>query len=193
MRYISDFFKERVPRCPDVENAENEDSERKPSLQIADTDRNHYSFSRPAWAWPLTCESTGCCSATYCTLALTWHHSFPQDNAPISHTERESEWMHELTLNIRFYTSLQSVFIPSFVLCTLKIAWHLMNHEGLYCIRAQRLTSPRGTGRFHDNLKTTGWHLFTRRTSAVGSDSFGMGKKVNYCKPSENRNSCFPE
>ncbi len=108
-------------------------------------------------------------------------------------THRESEWMHELTLNIRFYTSLQSVFIPSFVLCALKIAWHLMNHEGLYCIRAQRLTSPRGTGRFHDNLKTTGWHLFTRRTSAVGSDSFGMGKKVNYCKPSENRNSCFPE
>lgn len=48
VRYISDFFKERVPRCPDVENAENEDSERKPSLQIADTDRNHYSFSRPA-------------------------------------------------------------------------------------------------------------------------------------------------
>ncbi len=116
MRYISDFFKERVPRCPDVENAENEDSERKPSLQIADTDRNHYSFSRPAWAWPLTCESTGCCSATYCTLTLTSLFSTGQR----SHfTHRESEWMHELTLNIRFYTSLQSVFIPSFVLCTL--------------------------------------------------------------------------
>ncbi|XP_016298934.1 phospholipid phosphatase 2 [Sinocyclocheilus anshuiensis] len=47
VRYVSDFFKERPPRCPDVENAENEDSERKPSLQIADTDRNHYSYSRP--------------------------------------------------------------------------------------------------------------------------------------------------
>ncbi|XP_026107340.1 phospholipid phosphatase 2 [Carassius auratus] len=47
VRYISDFFKERPPLCPDVENAENEDSERKPSLQIADTDRNHYSNSRP--------------------------------------------------------------------------------------------------------------------------------------------------
>uniref|UniRef100_A0A8C2HXJ6 Phospholipid phosphatase 2a n=1 Tax=Cyprinus carpio TaxID=7962 RepID=A0A8C2HXJ6_CYPCA len=47
VRYISDFFKERPPRCQDVENAENEDSERKPSLQIVDTDRNHYSYSRP--------------------------------------------------------------------------------------------------------------------------------------------------
>uniref|UniRef100_A0A9J7XNX7 Phospholipid phosphatase 2 n=1 Tax=Cyprinus carpio carpio TaxID=630221 RepID=A0A9J7XNX7_CYPCA len=47
VRYVSDFFKERPPRCPDVENAENEDSERKPSLQIADTDRNHYTNSRP--------------------------------------------------------------------------------------------------------------------------------------------------
>ncbi|KAI2667951.1 Phospholipid phosphatase 2 [Labeo rohita] len=48
VRYISDFFKERPPRCQDVENAENEDSERKPSIQISDTDRNHYSYSRPA-------------------------------------------------------------------------------------------------------------------------------------------------
>lgn len=49
VRYISDFFKERPPRCQDPENAENEDSERKPSLQIADTDRNNlYSYSRPA-------------------------------------------------------------------------------------------------------------------------------------------------
>ncbi len=122
MRYVSDFFKERPPRCPDVENAENEDSERKPSLQVADTDRNHYSYSRPVWAWPLTCESTGCCSAsrthshilytgTDCTL-------FHRTTLPF-HTEREREWMHELTLNIRFYTSLQTVFIPSFVLCTL--------------------------------------------------------------------------
>ncbi|XP_077078546.1 phospholipid phosphatase 2 [Siphateles boraxobius] len=48
VRYVSDFFKERPPRCQDVENAENEDSERKPSLQIADTDRNNiYPYSRP--------------------------------------------------------------------------------------------------------------------------------------------------
>ncbi|XP_692261.7 phospholipid phosphatase 2 [Danio rerio] len=48
VRYISDFFKERPPRCPDVENAENADVERKPSLQIADTDRNnYYPISRP--------------------------------------------------------------------------------------------------------------------------------------------------
>ncbi|XDV28235.1 hypothetical protein PO909_031583 [Leuciscus waleckii] len=48
VRYVSDFFKERPPRCQDVESAENEDIERKPSLQIADTDRNNlYSYSRP--------------------------------------------------------------------------------------------------------------------------------------------------
>ncbi|KAI7809547.1 phospholipid phosphatase 2 [Triplophysa rosa] len=48
VRYVSDFFKERPPRCQNADTAESEDIERKPSLQIADAERNnHYSYSRP--------------------------------------------------------------------------------------------------------------------------------------------------
>lgn len=57
MRYVSDFFKERPPRCQNAETAESEDIERKASLQMADAERNnHYSYSRPVWARPLTLE-----------------------------------------------------------------------------------------------------------------------------------------
>ncbi|XP_066508550.1 phospholipid phosphatase 2-like [Hoplias malabaricus] len=45
VRYISDFFKERPPICEDAETPENEETERKPSLQIAEQSRNnHYNF-----------------------------------------------------------------------------------------------------------------------------------------------------
>lgn len=48
VRYISDFFKERPPLCQNAEPGENDDIERKPSLQISDAERNnHYSYSRP--------------------------------------------------------------------------------------------------------------------------------------------------
>lgn len=90
-------------------------------------------------------------SATYCTLALTWLHSFPQDNTPISHRERE--WMHELTLNIRFYTSPISVFIPSFVLCTLiyaKCTDHLTSNEpwGTLLYRSTKTNFSKGNWSF---------------------------------------------
>uniref|UniRef100_W5MH04 Phospholipid phosphatase 2 n=1 Tax=Lepisosteus oculatus TaxID=7918 RepID=W5MH04_LEPOC len=44
VRYVSDFFKVRPPRCPHVETAESEVLERKPSLQVVDSDQNHYSY-----------------------------------------------------------------------------------------------------------------------------------------------------
>ncbi|XP_065118429.1 phospholipid phosphatase 2 [Paramisgurnus dabryanus] len=48
VRYISDFFKERPPLCQNAEPGENDDIERKPSLQISDAERNnHYTYSRP--------------------------------------------------------------------------------------------------------------------------------------------------
>ncbi|XP_060762208.1 phospholipid phosphatase 2 [Neoarius graeffei] len=46
VRYVSDFFKERLPRQQHPEPSETDDSERKPSLQIVEQDRNHHcSFS----------------------------------------------------------------------------------------------------------------------------------------------------
>ncbi|KAL7851221.1 hypothetical protein AOLI_G00215770 [Acnodon oligacanthus] len=46
VRYVSDFFKERPPLCEHAETADNEEMENKPSLQIAEPDRNnHYSFA----------------------------------------------------------------------------------------------------------------------------------------------------
>ncbi|XP_053507280.1 phospholipid phosphatase 2 isoform X2 [Ictalurus furcatus] len=46
VRYVSDFFKERLPRQPQTEMSETDESERKPSLQIIDQERNHHcSFS----------------------------------------------------------------------------------------------------------------------------------------------------
>ncbi|KAI5616492.1 phospholipid phosphatase 2-like, partial [Silurus asotus] len=46
VRYVSDFFKERLPQQRHPETCETDDSERKPSLQIADQERNHHcSFS----------------------------------------------------------------------------------------------------------------------------------------------------
>ncbi|KAL7842349.1 hypothetical protein SRHO_G00240380 [Serrasalmus rhombeus] len=46
VRYVSDFFKERPPLCEDAEMADNEEMENKPSLQIAEPDRNnHYNFA----------------------------------------------------------------------------------------------------------------------------------------------------
>ncbi|XP_030629766.1 phospholipid phosphatase 2 isoform X2 [Chanos chanos] len=48
VRYVSDFFKDRPPLCQHAETGENEEMERKPSLQIADTERNnHYNYQRP--------------------------------------------------------------------------------------------------------------------------------------------------
>ncbi|MBN3303223.1 PLPP2 phosphatase, partial [Amia calva] len=46
VRYVSDFFKQRPPRCPaPVDTAECEVLERKPSLQIAEAEHNnHYSY-----------------------------------------------------------------------------------------------------------------------------------------------------
>ncbi|XP_072525340.1 phospholipid phosphatase 2 isoform X1 [Salminus brasiliensis] len=46
VRYVSDFFKERPPLCDQSETADNEEMERKPSLQIAEPERNnHYNFA----------------------------------------------------------------------------------------------------------------------------------------------------
>ncbi|XP_015231722.1 PREDICTED: lipid phosphate phosphohydrolase 2-like [Cyprinodon variegatus] len=45
VRYVSDFFKERHPRCPRPDAANSEEPESKPSLQIADAEHgNHYGF-----------------------------------------------------------------------------------------------------------------------------------------------------
>ncbi|XP_068176313.1 phospholipid phosphatase 2b [Antennarius striatus] len=46
VRFVSDFFKKRPPRCAKPETAESEGPERKPSLQIADAERgNHYNYN----------------------------------------------------------------------------------------------------------------------------------------------------
>ncbi|XP_036412403.1 phospholipid phosphatase 2 [Colossoma macropomum] len=46
VRYVSDFFKERPPLCEHTKAAENEEMENKPSLQIAEPERNnHYNFA----------------------------------------------------------------------------------------------------------------------------------------------------
>ncbi|KAF5889811.1 phospholipid phosphatase 2-like, partial [Clarias magur] len=42
VRYVSDFFKERLPRQRTPQTPETDDSERKPSLQIAEQERNHH-------------------------------------------------------------------------------------------------------------------------------------------------------
>ncbi|XP_028301186.1 phospholipid phosphatase 2b [Gouania willdenowi] len=43
VRFVSDFFKKRPPRCTSQEAADGDGPERKPSLQIAETDHsNHY-------------------------------------------------------------------------------------------------------------------------------------------------------
>ncbi|KAG5286280.1 hypothetical protein AALO_G00013090 [Alosa alosa] len=49
VRYVSDFFKIRPPLCVRSDSGESEDLERKPRLQIAETDRanNHYSYPGP--------------------------------------------------------------------------------------------------------------------------------------------------
>ncbi|KAG5851306.1 hypothetical protein ANANG_G00091720 [Anguilla anguilla] len=45
VRYVSDFFKKRSPRCSNPDTPEGEELEVKPSLQIADGDHsNHYSY-----------------------------------------------------------------------------------------------------------------------------------------------------
>ncbi|XP_071394665.1 phospholipid phosphatase 2-like [Centroberyx affinis] len=45
VRFVSDFFKKRPPRCTSPETAESEEPERKPSLQIADAEHNnHYNY-----------------------------------------------------------------------------------------------------------------------------------------------------
>ncbi|KAG7456886.1 hypothetical protein MATL_G00240660 [Megalops atlanticus] len=46
VRYVSDFFKVRPPRCPRPEVAENEALDRKASLQIVDSEHNNH-FSYP--------------------------------------------------------------------------------------------------------------------------------------------------
>lgn len=48
VRHVSDFFKQRPPRCSSQETAESEELERKPSLQMADAEHNnHYSYPGP--------------------------------------------------------------------------------------------------------------------------------------------------
>lgn len=43
--YVSDFFKKRPPRCTRPDTADSEEPERKPSLQIADSEHsNHYNY-----------------------------------------------------------------------------------------------------------------------------------------------------
>ncbi|XP_061096523.1 phospholipid phosphatase 2-like isoform X2 [Conger conger] len=45
VRYVSDFFKQRPPRCRNPDTPEGEELESKPSLQIADGDHNnHYNY-----------------------------------------------------------------------------------------------------------------------------------------------------
>ncbi|KAG9350559.1 hypothetical protein JZ751_024448 [Albula glossodonta] len=49
VRYVSDFFKQRPPRCSSPETPESDELEGKPSLQIADSDQNnHYSYPATA-------------------------------------------------------------------------------------------------------------------------------------------------
>ncbi|XP_055717401.1 phospholipid phosphatase 2-like isoform X2 [Salvelinus fontinalis] len=48
VRHVSDFFKQRPPRCSSQETAESEELERKPSLQMADAEHNNrYSYPGP--------------------------------------------------------------------------------------------------------------------------------------------------
>lgn len=50
VRYVSDFFKERLPRQQHPEMSGSDESERKPSLQIVEQERNHHcSFSGTVW------------------------------------------------------------------------------------------------------------------------------------------------
>lgn len=45
VHFVSDFFKKRPPRCAKADAADGEGPERKPSLQIADSDHgNHYNY-----------------------------------------------------------------------------------------------------------------------------------------------------
>ncbi|KAG7230811.1 hypothetical protein INR49_019625 [Caranx melampygus] len=45
VRFVSDFFKKRPPRCTRQEAADSEEPERKPSLQITDSEHtNHYNY-----------------------------------------------------------------------------------------------------------------------------------------------------
>uniref|UniRef100_A0A3Q2QAE6 Phospholipid phosphatase 2b n=1 Tax=Fundulus heteroclitus TaxID=8078 RepID=A0A3Q2QAE6_FUNHE len=45
VRFVSDFFKERHPRCARADAANGDEPERKPSLQIADAEHgNHYGY-----------------------------------------------------------------------------------------------------------------------------------------------------
>uniref|UniRef100_A0A3Q3G152 Phospholipid phosphatase 2b n=1 Tax=Labrus bergylta TaxID=56723 RepID=A0A3Q3G152_9LABR len=45
VRFVSDFFKKRPPHCTRKETDDSEEPERKPSLQIADSDHsNHYNY-----------------------------------------------------------------------------------------------------------------------------------------------------
>lgn len=123
MRYVSDFFKERPPRCQHAETAESEDMERKPSLQIADAERNnHYSYSRPVWAFdPWTqrkhahTEPLDAASSTItdnCTHRCSdWHYT------PIHRIILTRERLHALTLNIIFSTLLRTADCIYSVLC----------------------------------------------------------------------------
>ncbi|XP_069551193.1 phospholipid phosphatase 2b [Brachyistius frenatus] len=45
VRFVSDFFKRRPPRCTRADTADSEEPERKPSLQIADSEHgNHFNY-----------------------------------------------------------------------------------------------------------------------------------------------------
>lgn len=48
VRCVSDFFKKRPPRCTRTSTADSDEPERKPSLQIADSEHNnHYNYHHP--------------------------------------------------------------------------------------------------------------------------------------------------
>lgn len=45
VHFVSDFFKKRPPPCIRPDTADNEEPERKPSVQIADSEHsNHYNY-----------------------------------------------------------------------------------------------------------------------------------------------------
>uniref|UniRef100_A0A3B3TB66 Phospholipid phosphatase 2b n=1 Tax=Paramormyrops kingsleyae TaxID=1676925 RepID=A0A3B3TB66_9TELE len=49
VRYVSDFFKTRPPRCSSPETPDSEELEHKPSLQVRDTERsNHFGYPSSA-------------------------------------------------------------------------------------------------------------------------------------------------
>lgn len=49
VRFVSDFFKKRPPRCAKPECADSEEPERKPSLQFVDSEHTNHYNRHPVW------------------------------------------------------------------------------------------------------------------------------------------------